>query len=294
MGIYDRDYIRDVPAPWSGSEAFRWLTVWLMMIHGMALLAQTSPEVFADWAMAPAAVFEHREWWRPLSGIFVFGPNFLKVLLLAYFLWIFARPLEQSDGSPGLLILYLGAGVSANLIWGLSTYLWEMRGPWLFDPPMLTSCGAMAGVLAVSLWREARRPIFIFDLTLPAWPLALLFLAADIGFEGTLVTLLLPAPLGGAVFALTYQFLGTRWHRPKPRASGRFRAARMETLPPDDPPPAPAPPSTSPPAQTFQKDLESKLDAVLVKVHHSGVDSLNDEERRILHEASHRFRKRRT
>jgi membrane associated rhomboid family serine protease len=231
--------------------------------------------------------------WQLVTYMFLHG-GFWHIFFNMLMLWMFGTELEHTWGSAKFLLYYLlcgiGAGV-ANLL--VAPMLGQVA-------PTVGASGAVFGILIAfgMLWPD--RPIYVYFL-LPIK--AKYFIAASIGLE--LITGITGSPdgvahvahLGGAAVGFIFIFterhseafrnlmgnLGSgvfrRASRPGPRAwtGSEVRDARFYDI-----------------GETRHKEDEGEVtqevvDAILDKISKGGYQSLSDEEKRILNEASRKI-----
>lgn len=124
------------------------LTYFLIFINIAVFLVEiTSPDIdgfITKYAFTPAlfSFSDASTWYQLITSAFLHG-GFSHILFNLLFLWIFGDNVEESLGSIGFLLFYLGATVSAGLL------------QYFIDPtttiPMLGASGAIAGILGYYL-----------------------------------------------------------------------------------------------------------------------------------------------
>ena len=288
MGIQDRDYYRRETAGslWLTGKAP--VTLGLVLANVAVFIAETVsafglPDGGLESLLAviPQRVFSDFQVWRLITATFCHvGPWHL--LWNMVFLWWFGRELEAVCGSREFLFFYLLAGILSSLAWALAT---------LATAPGQAMVGASGAVMAVTVLYtlyNPRHPILMFGffpIEMRWW--VLIYLGADfyllLGPNYTPIAHV--AHLGGAAFAVIYKYADLqvgrlfarrlirprlRVHRPEPEVAGDL--ANQTPL---------------------DEGLEHRMDEVLAKLAREGPQSLTDQERQILDEASRRLRNRR-
>jgi membrane associated rhomboid family serine protease len=217
--------------------------------------------------------------WTVLTYMFVHA-GFLHILFNMIALFFFGPPVEERLGPNEFLKFYLLCGLGGaafSFIFALHTMI----------------VGASAAIYGVMLafaiwWPDA--PIYIWGiLPVKAKWLVLAFVAIDLfmalspgSFDGVAHF----AHLGGAVVALVYLKAGGFAPGITARARKLFRPKL--TVVQGSKPAAPKP--TAHKRVVEENRMLDDLDRVLDKISHSGIASLTPEERKLLDEASRRFR----
>lgn len=290
MGIYDRDYYRQET---SGSL---WLTgrapvtLGIVLANVAVFIAQMVsafglPEggLESILALIPQKVFSDFQVWRLVTATFCHGGPW-HLLWNMVFLWWFGRELEALHGSREFLIFYLIAGFLSSLAWALVTIATAPDQPAM----MLGASGAVMAVTVLYTLYNPRHPILMFGffpIEMRWW--VLIYLGADfyllLGPNYTPIAHV--AHLGGAAFAVIYKYADLRVGRLFARrlVRPRLRVHRPE----------PEPEVELPQPSSLDEALEHRMDEVLAKIAREGPQSLTDQERQILDEASRRLRNRR-
>lgn len=120
------------------------------------------------------------EAFAPLFTCMFLHGGFLHIIGNMLFLWIFGNNVEDLLGRLRYLVLYLGSGVAAALVQGMSAPDSTV--------PMIGASGAIAGVLGAYLMIYPRANvhcfvwivIFFWIVTVPAWILLGLWFAAQL------------------------------------------------------------------------------------------------------------------
>jgi membrane associated rhomboid family serine protease len=233
--------------------------------------------------------------WQILSYMFLHG-GFLHLFFNMLVLWIFGTELEQLWGSRRFLLFYLACGVGAGLSNLFVAPLFGEVGP------TVGASGAIFGLLIAFGMLFPDRPIYLYFL-LPVK--AKYFVAGYIGLElllgitQTTDGLAHFAHLGGAAvgFLLVLKDLrsfrpaGPMWRsaaaekgngpdrrRPWREAGGEIREARFYDI------------NTGRAlGDRKEENPQEVIDAILDKISRGGYQSLTEEEKRILNEASRKI-----
>jgi membrane associated rhomboid family serine protease len=294
MGIHDRDYVRN-----DGRSLFdgvgRWGgTVWLIVATCAVFVVQLLTRDMGQ-DLTRAGVYSGRgvmagEVWRLVAPMFLHDPNNLFGLAFNMLtLFWFGRRLEETYGVRRFVLFYLAAGTLGLVL----TFLGQVAGLPLWDPPPGAGA-AVTGVLVLYACNYPRDTVSLFGvLPLPAWVLAALFLALNLGFARTGALLYLVAAALGFVYYRTGSYGGTAWWPPAPRAARRPQLRVIRPEPPDEDDELVASEPRAAPATPDNEHLEAWLDGVLEKVSRDGRQSLTPEEREILFRASELYKRRR-
>lgn len=218
--------------------------------------------------------------WTLITYMFVHA-GFLHVLFNMIALFFFGPPVEERLGSSNFIKYYLVCGLGAaalSFVFALHTMI-------------VGASGAIYGVmLAYALWWPDS-PIYIWGiLPVKAKWLLLAFVALDLffalapgGYDGTAHF----AHLGGVAAGLVYLKAGGLGVAVTTRARKLFRP-KLTVIPGSGPAAPPKPPPRVRAAD--EERILDELDRVLDKISRSGMGSLTPDERRILDEASKRYR----
>lgn len=296
MGIYDREYYRkEGPRFLDGflpaGTVCKWLIGLNVLVFLIQLLTRQEPWFTAVLWLDPTAVLDGQVW-RLLTYSFLHDPfDLLHILFNMLFLWWFGSELEGMYGQKEFLTFYLVAA----LVGGVGHELqYLVTG---HPIPALGASGAVTAVMVLYAFHFPRRTILLFFiLPVPIWALVVFQVAQDAFhlFGNRATGVAVAVHLGGAAFAAAYYnfhwrltgFLGgwRAWRRQRSRPNLKvFRPDEDEAVA-----------VGARPAWEIDEHLEAKVDAVLEKVARSGQESLTDQERKILMQASEIYKKRRT
>lgn len=231
--------------------------------------------------------------WQYFTYLFIhasFGHIFFNMLAL----WMFGMELEQTWGSKRFLIFYLVCGIGAGLIHSAVTMAMGN------EAPTIGASGAIMGVMVAFAMLFPDRIIYIqLFLPLKAKYAVMLFIGIDLFFGfggGAGDNVARFAHLGGALVGFIMVMVGG-----KMTLGGIFD--RKRSAPVVAPPPAERPRVIdvrfresdlashrhAPQQMNFGNEQE-RIDAILDKISKTGYQTLTDEEKTILLEASKRMR----
>jgi membrane associated rhomboid family serine protease len=256
----------------------------LIFINGAAFL------LFAIFrGLEPFFVFDPRSFvpqvWTPLTYMFVhIGLFHLLFNMLALF--FFGPPLEERWGSTQFLKFFFLTGLGGALL------------SLLFPNPIAGASAAVYGVLVAYAMYWPNNPIYFWGIFpikakyLVGFFVGLSVFSAVTGSQAGVAHL---AHLGGAIAAFAY--LKSPWAPPAwggvaKRSTERPWSSTLASLVRPAPKPAKVTPVATAAARkpdVGRRPLDD-VDRILDKISEGGIDSLTEEERRRLEEASRRFR----
>ncbi len=204
------------------------------------------------------------EFYRIVSYQFLHGDMWHFVMNMLV-LWVFGNGVHDRLGFRGFLILYFGAGCFGGLIHLLLT-----------ASPVVGASGAIYGIMIFFAILHPNAPIIFFIVRMKVKWLVTFFVVADLlrflspNQQGISVG----AHLGGAAFGAV-AFFGVH------RYSGAGRRLQEKLVQKVE-------------RRKAQKDREQKevVDDILAKVSEEGISALTDKERRVLTQASKRYKSR--
>jgi rhomboid family protein len=291
MGFENRDYYRDASSDWSrgfgANSALRWLIgVTIAVFIGQMI---QSLAVTESLALLTEKVISGGQVWRLLTYAFCHATNNpLHLVFNLLVLWWFGRALEERLGTREFVAFYLTAAVFAAVCYlGLQTVVLKQPSR------MLGASGAVMAVMAVyAMWYPRQQVMFmmlfpieirwliaayvVFD-TIPIW-VALRGQEVHTGVAHA-------AHLGGLLFGFLYQFFELRlsnwlsWRGVSAWWRDRRRRRSMRLYTPEA-------------NEAESQNLDGQVDDILRKIHEQGESSLTDRERKLLNEASRRYRER--
>ena len=307
MGIYDREYYRGETqgSGWlSGTapacKALIAINVAVFVLQ--AILADSSIEEL--FAAKSNDIFGRGHIWQLITATFLHEQRtpwhlFWNML----FLWFVGREMEAMYGTRNFIALYLSAAVISTSGWVLLDHHYHQNGK------MIGASGAVMAVVVVYAMYYPRREILLFFvLPVEMWLLVTIYILSDawkLLFPDAHDRIAVASHLSGAAYGYLYKHFDLRWSRllgdklrrprlrivmPEPRENAPPRTAQSPTW-------SATPPIAPKPAATVvlpQELLDAKLDEILAKIAREGRESLNEEENRLLQEASRRARSRRS
>jgi membrane associated rhomboid family serine protease len=224
--------------------------------------------------------------WQLFTYMFMHG-GVTHLLFNMFALWMFGMELENEWGSRKFLLYYMICGLGA----GLSNLF---IGPLFTTPgPTVGASGAIYGVLIAFGIMYPDRPIFMFFLPpIRAKYFVTFYILLELysGIASTADNVAHFAHLGGAAVGLIFLMIDQDripfkrfWMRSRPRIlkgeqASRFSAPRREEI-----------------TDASYKDIEEsdidqkRIDAILDKISQHGYQSLSEDEKRVLFDASKRL-----
>ncbi len=291
MGFENRDYYRDSSSDWSRGFGANSSLRWLIGVTIVVFIGQNiqSLAVTESLALLTDKVIPGGQVWRLVTYAFCHATNDpLHLVFNLLVLWWFGRALEERLGTREFVSFYLTAALFAAVCYlGLQTVV--LKQPSL----MLGASGAVMAVMAVyAMWYPRQQVMFmmlfpieirwliaayaVFD-TIPIW--------AALRGQEIHTGVAHAAHLGGLLFGFLYQFFEFRlsnwlnWRGVSVWWRDRRRRQSMRLYTPE-------------PHQAESPNLDGQVDDILRKIHEQGESSLTDRERKLLNEASRRYRER--
>ncbi|MHC4860819.1 MAG: rhomboid family intramembrane serine protease, partial [Planctomycetota bacterium] len=270
MGIYDRAWYREAQSRRRASmtSAVKVLIVVNVICYLLtgALRAQGWDPVDGGLGMVPEHVVGKFFVWQIVTSMFLHGGLF-HLFFNMFVLWMFGAHVERRLGPKTFYRFYFGAGI-------LSGIAYVVVG--LFSAPFMPAVGASGAIMGVMVYFTMLNPnatvFFMFLIPMRmVWAMTLIvgidlyyFVFAPPGGTGIAHT----AHLGGALFGYLYYRYAHRIDRFF--LSLEMRSARRKSARED----------------RGLSDMEEEVERLLEKIHRGGLDSLSEEERRYLREAS--------
>jgi membrane associated rhomboid family serine protease len=258
----------------------------VLALGGVASMIVTAVIMAADGAMLSRLVFsfanvvDNGRIWTPLTYVLVNPPS-IWLVLGSYFLWRFGEQVER----------HLGRRVFVKLVCGL-----------VLVTPLLLSLVALVGIrewAAAGIWQMEfgvflafatlypRAKLSIIIATIDAWVMAAILVG--ISELGDLAARNWPGLFvlaGQVLFAHGYmRYEQGRWTLPD--FAFLKRRPRLHVVRGDD-----APRQKERGSKTRGPGGHEQVDAILEKIHREGLQSLTEEERRVMEQASESLRKR--
>ncbi len=291
MGFENRDYYRDSSSDWSRGFGANSALRWLIGVTIAVFIGQNIPSlaVTESLELATDKVFPGGQVWRFLTYAFCHttdDPLHLVFNLLV--LWWFGRTLEERLGTREFVAFYLTAALFAAVCyWGLQTVV--LKQPSL----MLGASGAVMAVMAVyAMWYPRQQVMLMMLFPIEIRWLIWAYVAFDtipiwwaLRGEGVDTGVAHAAHLGGLLFGFLYQLFELRlsnwlsWRGLPAWWRDRRRRRSMRLYTPEA-------------NEAESQNLDGQVDDILRKIHEQGESSLTDRERKLLNEASRRYRER--
>jgi membrane associated rhomboid family serine protease len=289
MGLADRHYMRDeYHAPH--------VTTKLIVVLSICFLVQSI--LLFYWRVDLETTFgltlhgiAHGKIWQLITFQFLHVPIWpLHILFNCLGLWFFGRPVEQILGGKKFLITYTVAGVCGGLLQVLTTWILPRHEDASVIGASAGICGIIAIFCSMNPMQEMTTWIYFFPITIRA-KYILIFLGGV-----SLLGVILPmgniahaAHLGGILFGLAYVRWGTVWEglfhlkpfaaKPQQRRPARVGKSPLFTR--------------ETPAEVPEDEFISReVDPILDKISQHGIQSLTENERKILEAAKNRMAKR--
>lgn len=223
--------------------------------------------------------------WQLATYMFMHG-GFVHLLFNMFALWMFGMELENTWGAKKFLTYYLLCGVGAGIS---NLFIGPLFGP---SAPTVGASGAVYGVLIAFGMIFPDRPIFVyFLLPIRARYFVILYIVLELyaGITGTADGIAHFAHLGGAAVGFVYLMidrgslpLSAFWQRSKRPSS---RSARVGSF-------ANADRDAISEAKYYdiheeeERINQERIDEILDKISQNGYQSLSEDEKRVLFEAS--------
>jgi membrane associated rhomboid family serine protease len=317
MGIYDRDYYRrEGPSFLATITEHGKVCKWLILVNVVCFVIQLLtrqrvpqegmelPQGFEDfvtwtyhsgwftralWLDVNRVL--HGEVWRLLTYAFLHSDNGIwHIVFNMLFLWWFGSDVEDLYGPREFLMVYL----TSVVLGGVAFVVGHEMG--MAGPVCLGASGGVMTVLVLCAMHYPTRVIYLFFfLPVPIWLFVLFEVAQDLYplLSGAPTQTAVSVHLAGAGFAFVYYKMQWRLVNllPSPGAWRRQRArSRLRIYREEDEPQTPVRVAA---ASDVDEQLEARMDAVLRKVSDHGIESLTEQERSILLQASERLKRKR-
>ena len=292
MGIYDRDYYREI-SPRSGRRRTGggWMMVSKIIVLNIivffanGLFTGENNAISVGLGLQPGMLWHPLQYWHFLSYGFVHSPeNIWHIAGNMIGLFCLGYEVERRLGSYEFLRFYLISIVFAGLCWVFtnlnhegSTLCWGASG------------GVVAVIVLFAIMYPHRTLLLYGIIPIPAWAIGVLVIAPDLwgafggaGREGIAIT----AHLGGAAFAIMYYNYGWNFGRlfnvkskPKQPKKPKLDDYYLEKV-------------EKKPDSFGDVKTQEKLDKILKKYSEKGESSLTAEEREFLKETSSEYQKK--
>ncbi len=197
------------------TKKFKFYFLWLCLICLGAFILQIIIPGFTEFFDLNINAIYGRQYWRFLTAIFLHG-SLMHLIYNLFALFFFGLSLERIIESRRFLIVFLGSGITANLI-GVNFY-----------PESLGASGAIYGVIGCLTVLAPLMFIWAFGMIMP------MFVAAFIWVIGDIIGVFNPSDVGniahlsGVALGLLMGFL-FRLLNPKKIREARRRLVFPET-----------------------------------------------------------------
>ncbi|MBL8823678.1 MAG: rhomboid family intramembrane serine protease [Planctomycetia bacterium] len=305
MGYQDRDYFRDERRPFLDlirSSRTCWVIIVVAALFYLliAFSADSSQPVDEYLQLDSQAMVSPWQWYRLFTAGFVDDqPWHLAITLLL--IWLIGHDLEVQAGSREFISFALVCLVISNLtLLMVSWYIHPVR-----HLPAFGLTGFCVGLWTWATWASPYHTVNLAFIHIPRWILFLLLILLEAFFfmQFQPVALRLAALVPPMLLALIYAQFDlklTEWYQTfsSSARSSRKAVAHSETRNLQEKRRVltremqSASERNNTGNMKIDEQLEAKLDAVLEKVSQSGMQSLSDNEKKILKDASEIMKKR--
>jgi membrane associated rhomboid family serine protease len=268
MGYEERDYFRErAPSPLRRTRAAKLLIVATVVAYIVetVLLGRGGLDVIDLFGVVPGRLVESLWLWQLFTHPFLHAPfSIWHILINMLFLHWFGADLEERYGLGRFLVIYFGGAAGCAALYTGVAY--AAGSP---ETPAIGASGAIMSIMVIAAHLFPRRRILLFFvLPIPLWVLVAGYIAIDVYYPlvGLRSWLEGAGHLGGALFGLTYYWLG-------------LRMGLLERL-------AEWLPRKRPSRPDAGEDIE--VDRILDKIGERGMASLTSGERETLERASRR------
>ncbi|MDO8756610.1 MAG: rhomboid family intramembrane serine protease, partial [Elusimicrobiota bacterium] len=230
------------------------------------------PDLHGLFGMVPQQVIFQRWIWQPFTYLFLHG-NIWHLVFNLFALWMFGMPVESQWGERDFLKYYFLCGLGAA-----AAHLAMSPHSMI---PVIGASGSVYGLLVAFAMLYPDAVVYLYFLIpIKAAHMAILFGAIEFfaGASGNSSGVARFAHLGGMVTGYLY----IRWWwvaKIQLRALWR-RASSAE--PDDEPSPRPVPRRAAKPKAASPQNDMAEVDRILDKILSDGMESLTDEERKIM------------
>lgn len=273
-------------------------TVSLVIALGAAFILQQAvipPHVENDYLALSLWGLQHGYVWQVLSFQFLHA-NFLHLLFNGFTLWMFGREVEEVLGKTRFLTLYFLSGAIGGLIQALLALVSDN----LFGGAVVGASAGIFGIVAAFAMIAPNRTLtmlafFVIPITMKAQ--VLLWVEAVASLLGMFLPNLMgahiahAAHLGGMLAGVAFMKFslrasGSGW---SPFASRRRKQELIKAVSIK----IPKWPSAEGSGETTEKEFISReVDPILDKISQHGIQSLTEQERKILEAARNKMAKR--
>lgn len=246
----------------------------LQIIFYWSLGAEKYRSILALFALSVSGVFGRLRVWQLVSYAALHAiESPFHILGNMFLLWMFGRHVEEFIGPRRFLKLYLFSAVFAAILCLIFYGTYGFWRPNEWTTPIIGASGAVCAVMAAfaTLFPEQIILVF-FVLPMKIKHAVFLFAALEalVTLSGTASGIATIAHLAGFGFGFVFIRYGRQVREQLGRGLLRVRARRLNR----------------------QDALQERLDGILAKVAHNGLQSLSWRERRFLKKASRKLRQR--
>ncbi|MFQ5729912.1 MAG: rhomboid family intramembrane serine protease [Waddliaceae bacterium] len=273
MGTYDRDYAQNKSR--FGSQihfgvapvtpVVLRILIANVVIFLLSMLIPSLGRLIVGWfAVIPISISLCLQLWRLVTYQFLhagFGHIFYNMLVLFFF----GPILERLWGSKRFLIFYLSCGATGGFLY---TVMILADFPWVSVGMLVGASGAIYGTLAAIAILFPRMKVYLFGI----FPLQMMVLVIIL-IGVSLLNVQARTNVGGEMAHLSGMITGAVWvlwpsyfAGIKAKWQAKKRSNKIKE----------------------QYNFETEVDRILGKVHKSGINSLSEKEKKILHQASER------
>jgi membrane associated rhomboid family serine protease len=252
----------------------------------MANMPGTRVSPVQEWLqLDPEKTIKQGQLWRLLTCAFCHSREAIwHIVFNMIFLYWFGTRLESMYGSREFLLFYLAAALSSSLAY-VALAFWTGS-----NTPAIGASGAVMGVMMLYvIFYPFETMLLFWCIPVPLWALlslyviydlhpVLLQLAGDRFFTGVAHA----GHLGGLAFGFLYWKFGLRLEAPLDRGKRPRRLPIRKASRPDSEPAILAHPR--------RDEFNDQVDEVLRKISEQGAESLTEQERAILAQASAKYR----
>jgi membrane associated rhomboid family serine protease len=300
MGIHDRDYYREdsrrgvIHSIIPEGSVCKVLILAQIVFFIAQMLDRADPPLGQGLGLQLSGLL-HGEIWRVITFGFV-HPAHQGIVSFAFsllFIWYFGSDLEQLYGSVEFLCFYV-----ATTWLGGAAYLVAAFVSGAPDNVLMGAFGAVTAMTVLFAWHFPHHKIgLFFVLAIPMWLLAVAEIVVAVAIASDQVAYIMVGAAFGSLYykkqwRLSGLFQGWSARRSRERSRAKLRVFKPENDEDDAEPVAVAAPKVA--APLLDEHLEAKVDAVLEKMARSGKESLSENERQILMQASEIYRRKRT
>ncbi|HEX4047464.1 MAG TPA: rhomboid family intramembrane serine protease [Elusimicrobiota bacterium] len=246
----------------------------LANVAGFIIAKLVGPQIYDLFGLVPQHLIFDRWVWQPITYLFIHG-NIWHLLFNLFALWMFGMPVEAQWGAAEFLKYYFICGVGAALCSTLINVHSAI--------PVIGASGPIFGLLVAFAMLYPDAVVYLYFLIpVKAAHMAILFGALEFfaGATGATPGIARFAHLGGMVTGYFYIRWWWVWKvHAKSLAKGLLHRDVEEVAARPQPRRAPLPP---PREDVRRADPMAEVDRILDKILASGMESLTDDEKRLM------------